>query len=235
MKNVLTQLRQELYDQGDEKTRKAIERFFKEEVRTYGLKSAQVKVLTKKYFKQLDPKNKIIIFELCEELWQSGMFEESIIACDWSYSLRKQFEPADFLVFESWVQGYISNWASCDTFCNRTIGEFLIKFPGFVNEIRRWALSENRWVRRAAAVSLIVPARKGIFLPEIFEIAETLLHDQDDMVQKGYGWLLKSASKPCPNEVFEFVMAHNKTMPRTALRYAIEKLDYSSKNMAMEK
>ena len=50
-------------------------------------------------------------------------------------------------------------------------------------------------MRRAAAVTLILPARKGKFLEDIFEIADSLLLDTDDLVQKGYGWMLKEASK----------------------------------------
>jgi 3-methyladenine DNA glycosylase AlkD len=55
------------------------------------------------------------------------------------------------------------------------------------------------------------------------------------MVQKGYGWMLKEASKPHQKEVFDFVMMHKSVMPRTALRYAIEKMPPELKVRAMEK
>jgi len=90
-------------------------------------------------------------------------------------------------------------------------------------------------VRRAAAVTLILPARKGLFLHEVFAICTSLLTDPDDLVQKGYGWLLKEASRRHPKEVFAFVMRHKKTMPRTALRYALEKMPEPFRRQAMEK
>ena len=90
-------------------------------------------------------------------------------------------------------------------------------------------------MRRASAVSLIVPARKGKFLPEIKEIADSLLMDEDDLVQKGYGWMLKVASEPHQMEIFNFVISRKKTMPRTALRYAIEKMPKELKSQAMER
>ena len=90
-------------------------------------------------------------------------------------------------------------------------------------------------MRRAAAVSLIVPARQGKFLQDIFELADVLLLDEDDLVQKGYGWLLKAASQAHQREVFDYVLAHKTTMPRTALRYAIEKMPKALKSAAMEK
>ena len=90
-------------------------------------------------------------------------------------------------------------------------------------------------MRRASAVSLIVPARHGKFLKEIIEIADLLLLDKDDMVQKGYGWMLKEASKKHQQEIFEYVVAKKDIMPRTALRYAIEKMPNELKVKAMEK
>jgi 3-methyladenine DNA glycosylase AlkD len=62
-----------------------------------------------------------------------------------------------------------------------------------------------------------------------------LLSDTDDMVQKGYGWLLKEASKPHQQQVFEFVMQRKAAMPRTAIRYAIEKMPPGLKQKAMKK
>jgi 3-methyladenine DNA glycosylase AlkD len=90
-------------------------------------------------------------------------------------------------------------------------------------------------MRRAAAVSLIVPAKHGKFLPEALEIADLLLLDSEDMVQKGYGWLLKEASRHHQAEVFSYVMRNRKVMPRTALRYAIELMPQELKKEAMKK
>jgi 3-methyladenine DNA glycosylase AlkD len=108
-------------------------------------------------------------------------------------------------------------------------------YPKFLSELKKWATSENRWMRRAAAVTLIIPARKGLFLNDIFEIAGILLVDKDDLVQKGYGWMLKAASQAYQKEVFDFVMKYKAPMPRTALRYAIEKMPQEMKVEAMKK
>ena len=89
--------------------------------------------------------------------------------------------------------------------------------------------------KRASAVSLIVPARKGKFLDDIFEIADILHADKDDMVQKGYGWMLKAASQAHQEKVFNYVMSKKTTMPRTSLRYAIEKMPAELKARAMAK
>jgi 3-methyladenine DNA glycosylase AlkD len=189
----------------------------------------------KDYFKAITDKNKSHIFSLCEELWKSGIMEESFIACNWSHYVHKNYEHTDFETFEKWVNNYINNWASCDTLCNHAVGSFIEMYPEYLSGLKRWAKSQNRWVKRASAVSLIVPARKGKFLNDIFEIADILHSDKDDMVQKGYGWMLKAASQAHQEEVFNYVMSIKATMPRTSLRYAIEKMPAELKVMAMAK
>ncbi|WP_264557960.1 DNA alkylation repair protein [Flavobacterium sp. N1718] len=101
--------------------------------------------------------------------------------------------------------------------------------------MKKWTTDSNRWKRRAAAVSLIVPAKKGLFLDTVFRIATALLEDTDDLVQKGYGWMLKEASIPHQEAVFDFVLDHKTVMPRTALRYAIEKMPEQHRREAMAK
>ena len=129
----------------------------------------------------------------------------------------------------------MNNWAKCDTFCNHTVGGLVEKHPESVGEVKSWAESENRWLRRAAAVSLIVPAKKGLFLQEALEISNMLLNDEDDMVQKGYGWLLKEESRKHPKEVLSYVLRNKKTMRRTALRYAIELMPKDVRKEALKK
>ena len=101
--------------------------------------------------------------------------------------------------------------------------------------MKSWAKSENRWLKRASAVSFIVPAKKGLFLQDAFEICDILLTDEDDMVQKGYGWLLKEESRKHQEKVFDYVVKNRKVMPRTALRYAIELMPRELKQEAMKK
>jgi 3-methyladenine DNA glycosylase AlkD len=235
MEPLLKQIRVELTKLADEKIRESGKRFFKEEVNTYGIKTATVGKLANEYFNVIKSSEKSEIFHLCEELWKSGFMEESFIACEWSYKIHKRYEPEDFRIFERWLVNYVTNWASCDTLCNHTIGKIIEMYPHLVSGLKKWTKSENRWVRRAAAVSLIVPARNGMFLNDILEIATSLLTDSDDMVQKGYGWMLKAASQAHQKEIFDYVMSKKDMMPRTAFRYAIEKMPLELKSLAMKR
>lgn len=158
---ILFELRSELKQNSDHETQKSAHKFFKEEIRLYGVKTATVQKIGKKYFQQIKSRTKVEILDLCEELWQSGFQEESYVACNRSYYIRNRYEPGDFKIFEKWVGNYVTNWASCDTLCNHSVEAFLDGYPEFVEKLKSWARSENRWMRRASAVSLIIPAREG--------------------------------------------------------------------------
>jgi 3-methyladenine DNA glycosylase AlkD len=233
--DIISTVRTELKKNIDPATRDSAKRFFKEEVKFYGVKSAVAGKIAADAFRSIKDKSKEEIFILCEELLKSDYSEEAFIAFEWSYRVRERYTPADFKVFERWVATYVNNWAKCDTICNHTIGEFVERYPQYVEKLKAWAVSKNRWVKRAAAFTLILPARRGLFLKDIFHIADTLLHDEDDLVQKGYGWMLKEASRKHQEDVFRYIMKHKATMPRTALRYAIEKMPEELKRRAMAK
>ncbi len=232
---ILSTIRKQLKSFSDPQTRESSKRFFKEPIIVYGVKSALLQKLAKEIWKEIKDLSKKEIFRLCEELFKSDYCEEAFIASDLAYALRKQYEESDFQIFKSWIDRYINNRAKCDTFCNHTMWEFLQQFPHYISELKKRTKSDNRRVKRAAAVSLIIPARKWKFLADIFQIADGLLLDPDDLVQKWYGRMLKAASQSHEKEVFEYVMKNKSVMPRTALRYAIEKMPKELKSKAMKK
>lgn len=235
MDPVIEAIRQEFAAHADPDRRKSSRRFFKEEIRCYGMKTATAVTVAKKYWKKVRSREKQEIFGLCEELYRSGMMEEAFVVSQWAQMLGERFEPGDIAVFRHWIDTYITNWATCDGLCNHAVGDLVVRYPEHIEELKRWAQSDNRWMRRAAAVSLIVPAKHGEFLDEAIAIADLLLADTDDLVQKGYGWLLKEASREHTDEVFSYVMRNKRVMPRTALRYAIELMPKDLKAEAMKK
>jgi 3-methyladenine DNA glycosylase AlkD len=235
MNDILSQMREDLRANVDVQTQKSFQRFFKEQVKYYGVKTEIVGKIAKKYWKQVQTLEKQKIFALCRELFSSDYTEEAFIVSFWLPNYIECLQPGDLATFKVWIECYVNNWAKCDGFCNHTIGDLIQKFPEAVEEVKTWAKSENRWLKRASAVSLIVPAKKGAFLQDAFEICDMLLNDCDDMVQKGYGWLLKEESRKHQKEVYDFVVQNRSVMPRTALRYAIKLMPKELKTEAMKK
>lgn len=235
MDPVIIAIREELGKSIDEKKQSSYQRFFKETVIAYGCKDPTVGKIAKKYWKEVKGRDKEEIFSLCEELYQSGYLEEAFIVSNWIPNLKEKFEPQDINQFRIWIDTYITNWAGCDGFCNHSVRDFIDKFPDCISNLKEWTQSDNRWLRRAAAVSLIIPAKRGKHLDDVLEIADLLLTDGDDMVRKGYGWLLKEASRQHEDKIFAYVMEHKKKMPRTSLRYAIELMPKERRAEAMKK
>jgi len=235
MDPVILEIREELIRNLDDATQKSFTRFFREEVKCYGVKTGTVGKIANKYWMEIKSRDKSEIFGLCEELYRSNYCEEAFIVSSWVPKLKDRYARKDLALFRHWIESYITNWAMCDSFCNHSMGDFIEKYPECLDELTRWTGSDNRWMRRASAVSLIIPAKHGKYLDMVFEIASLLLTDSDDMVQKGYGWLLKEASRHHQKEVFDFVMRNRKAMPKTALRYAIELMPKELKTDAMKR
>lgn len=235
MDKVVTRVVKELKAAAEPEYKKAQEWFFKEGIDLYGVRTGATRAIGKRVWKTIDPRTKSHVFELCDQLYAIDKGETVIIANQWAHFVSDQFSKSDLPHFKRWLTRYANNWARVDNLCSEVIGPFLIMYPDMFSKTKSWRSSLNRWVRRAAAVCLIRRLQKGDALKEVFEVADELLMDSDDMVQKGYGWMLKEASNHHPEEVFQFVMKRKDRMPRTSLRYAIEKLPKVKRAQAMKK
>jgi len=234
-KNIVLNIKNDLNDQIDFAYKEQSYGFFKEKINILGVRASVVKKISKKYFAEIKDLNKGEILLACEQLLELGYGEYNQIAFDWAFRLKNEFEKEDFRIFEKWLKKYVSNWGACDDFCTHAFGYFIFKFPEFLPQIMLWARSSNRWLRRASAVVLIYSLRRKKYLENAFAVADILLEDKDDLVRKGYGWMLKEASNLSPNDVFAYVMKNKTLMPRVALRYAVEKLPEKMKKDTMKK
>lgn len=235
---LIQEISKELEEHVDlEVRRKSImwEKQYQEEIKLHGVSSSTVRKISAKYFLRVKTKTKEEILQLCGELLSTGYIEERTIAFDWAFRLRRRYEESDFQVFESWLEKHVHGWGACDDLCTHALGAFIFQFSRFLSNVKTWTRSPDRWIRRASAVVTIYLVRRQKHLEEVFGIADLLLIDSDVMVQKGYGWMLKEASNHYPKEVFDYVMKHRREMPRTSLRYAIEKLPPELKKEAMKK
>jgi 3-methyladenine DNA glycosylase AlkD len=213
----------------------SMQRFFKEEVNCLGIPSKAYKALLKPFAAEVKQMPKTKVWQLCEELRKSGVMEEGGAAAEFCMAQQKNFMPDDIEVFEHWIDTFIRDWASCDAFCGHAVGTLIVKYPEAAERTLLWAKSPLPYTRRAAAVSYTGIAKDCGYPDYVFRIADLLLTDKEDIVQKGYGWMLKVASAKHTQEVFAYVCRNKAVMPRTALRYAIEKMPPEMRKIAMEK
>lgn len=116
----------------------------------------------------------------------------------------------------------INNWDIVDVSCRDVVGGYLVRHPEKQKMLDKLAVSPDLWTRRIAMVSTWQFIRAGQLEPT-FRIAALLLKDKHDLIHKAVGWMLREAGKKNELELRQFLTRHKNTMPRTALRYAIEK------------
>jgi len=233
---IIEKLRQELARHDRPENKLNYQQFFKEKLdEPFGLKTAILRKISNQCFREIKHFSAKEILDIGDQLLESGERYHRFFAFEWALKINGRYSKTDFGRFESWLKKYVDNWGACDHLCCGALGHLLLKFPDLVSKPKKWTSAKNRWHRRASAVCLIIPVRNRILLDEVFQTADILLTDGDDMVQKGYGWMLKEASNVFPEDVYKYVMKNKKEMPRTALRYAIEKLPPEMRKEAMKK
>ena len=193
------------------------------EYHALGITAPVVRSLSSKTFRKIVNSDRSQILDACDHLAGMGPMEYKTVAFDWVRRLKPKLDENNFALLEDWVQTKLTNWSDCDDLCTHALGELLLRQPHLLKQVKPWSRSGNWVVRRASAVALIHGARKGHFLNETLTVSKQLLNDKEDLVLKGYGWLLKEASRMFPQEILEFVKTHQAKMPRVALRFAIEK------------
>ena len=199
-------------------------------------KTGDVRALSAKIFKTIDDKSIDNVFNLCEQLLEQNSWALGVIAYDWAFRMKKHYNDNTFFVFEGWLHKYIKDWGDCDDFCTHAFGELIAQHNQYYDKVLKWTKSDNFAVRRAAPVVLIYPINKDKYSSiNPLLVADILMHDEHYLVQKGYGWMLKVLSQKEPDKVYNYLKKHKAEMPRTAFRYALEKLDKDKKKDLMAK
>jgi hypothetical protein len=128
----------------------------------------------------------------------------------------------------------VNNWDLVDLGALYVVGIYLVDKPRDI--LYKLARSKNMWKRRTAIVATGQFIRQGD-LDDTFKIAEMLLKDDQDLIHKAAGWMLRSAGGADRKKLLKFLDKHAATMPRTLLRYSIEKLDSKQREhyMSMKK
>jgi len=198
--------------------------FFKEPVTPYGIRTPQVREFARLAYAHVKQWPVAERDRFVTELWKSGMLEEGVLVCHLYRRFAKSCGEREFRMFEQWINRYVTNWSNCDGVSTWLIAASIANRPGLADRLAGWTKSKNRWKRRSAAASLIQEAKRGRNTEIIFHICGLLLEDNDDMVQKGVGWLLKETYPKRPREVLEFLDGWRSRAPRLVLRLAAEKM-----------
>ncbi|MCW5982673.1 MAG: DNA alkylation repair protein [Bryobacteraceae bacterium] len=231
---LLNRIRRQLDAAVDPEFREGALRFFKDEVALHGVRSPRIKEITAEAWREFRTWPRPAQNRLANELWKSGMMEEGNVAIYLYRRLARSCGACEFRLFERWIDRYVRNWAHCDGVSSWLIAAALANEPPLMDLLPPWTASPNRWKRRASAVSFLQEGKQGRNTERILDIADRLLGDSDDMVQKGVGWLLKETYPNKPREVVSFIEARKGRPSRLLLRYAAEKMKPGDRRTVLE-
>ena len=157
-------------------------------------------------------------------LLKSKIHEERLIAL---FILISQFKKGDIQIkkeiFRLYLKhtAYINNWDLVDLSADKIVGAYLEKRPKEI--LYELARSESLWERRISIIATFHFIKEGEYV-DTFAVASILLRDREDLIHKATGWMLREVGKRCSEEAEEvFLRKHLEEMPRTMLRYAIER------------
>jgi 3-methyladenine DNA glycosylase AlkD len=175
------------------------------------------RVVAKKY-------QTLVLTEI-QKLLNSKIHEHRLTAL---FILTYKFPKADENLKKRIVEFYlkntkhINNWDLIDLSSVEILGEYFLKHPEYKANIYKFAKSKCLWERRIAIISTFTLIRDRQFKDSL-KIAKILLHDKEDLIHKAVGWMLREIGKRDLKIEEDFLRKYYQTMPRTTLRYAIEK------------
>ncbi len=227
------EIRRLLKDGGSAEHAAGVQWFFKEEIKSHGWYTAALRKAAVQSRRNLvRDQGMDFVVQVADKLFSGRMLEEKIFAVFLLEKQTENFRDGEFRLFDSWLDR-VSSWADHDALVHDLLAPMVAADPARCREVFRWAKSRNRWRRRAACVALIRGEREQKFFAQIVQLSNQLLQDEDDMVQKGLGWLLRETAKADPKRTVPYLMKIRRKAPRLVLRTACETLPAAARKQVL--
>ena len=222
--NTADRIRRMLKDGGSPEHATGVQWFFKEEIKSHGWYTAALRKAAVQFRRSIARERGMeFVVQVADKLFYGRNLEEKVFAVFLLEKQTKSFGDGEFQLFASWLDR-VSSWADHDALVHDLLAPMVAAEPARSRHVFVWAKSPNRWRRRAACVALIRGTREHHFFAEIVRLSDQLLRDEDDMVQKGLGWLLRETAKADPKRTVPYLMKVRERAPRLVLRTACETL-----------
>jgi 3-methyladenine DNA glycosylase AlkD len=232
---IAAHIRRVLLDGGSAPHTEDVQRFFKHEVKSRGWRTAELRKVARRFRRTIVAEyGQDYLVQVADQLFASEILDEKNFAVMVLEGMTPQFGRNEFKLFESWIDR-ITSWADHDGLVHYLIGPMVAADARYLARIPVWAKKKSVWHRRAAAVSLIHSTRQHKNFDQIRLVTELLLKSDDDMVQKGLGWLLREAAKANPEQTVAYLMKIRDRTPRLVLRTACETLTEAARERVLAK
>ena len=214
----------------DRKRARGVQQYFKHEIVALGITTPALRAFVRDRVQELPkewPAQQAI--ELCDRLLREPEMEIRGAGFLILGAFGKQLTPGLLKRAERWFKRRLDNWALVDGFCGTVLSPLLEQYPEVESTLAVWSRAESLWLRRSALVTLVPFARRGLRLDTAYRLAREHFADPEDLMHKATGWLLREAGKTDMPRLKRFLLQHGPAIPRTALRYAIERFPLSER------
>lgn len=233
--SIAAEIRHVLRNGGSAEHADGVQWFFKDEIKSHGWYTGRLRSVAVRFRRRIRKEFGLdFLLRVADKLFAGRVLEEKVFAVFLLEKMTEEFDDAEFRLFESWLPR-ISSWADHDGLVHYLIAPMVASKSDRTARVFRWAKSPDRWHRRAACVALIQGTRRKMFFSEIGRLSDLLLSDEDDMVQKGLGWLLRETAKADAKRTVPYLMSIRKQAPRLVLRTACETLPPGVRNKILAK
>jgi len=233
--SIAAEIRHLLRDGGSAEHTDGVQWFFKDEIKSHGWYTAKLRTVAVRFRRRIRKEFGLdFLLRVADKLFAGRVLEEKVFAVFLLEKMTDEFGDTEFRLFESWLPR-ISSWADHDGLVHYLIAPMVAAKPDRTRRVSRWAKSTDRWHRRAACVALIQGTRRKMFFSEIRRLSNQLLSDEDDMVQKGLGWLLRETAKANAKRTVPYLINIRERAPRLVLRTACETLPASVRKKILAK
>jgi 3-methyladenine DNA glycosylase AlkD len=216
---------------GDPVRARGTQQYFKHEVVALGITTPVLRAFAREraaeLLRQWQARQAI---ELCDRLLREPELEIRGTGFLILGAFGKQLTPDLLKRAERWFKRRLDNWALVDGFCGEVLSPLLERYPDVERILACWSRAKSLWLRRAALVALVPFARRGHRLDTVYRLAREHFADPEDLMHKATGWLLREAGKTDMPRLKRFLLRRGPAIPRTALRYAIERFPPSERN-----
>jgi len=211
----------------DPKRAAGARKYFKETVEFYGVATPDVRSIAADLYATIRSEwTADDAIRYCEIMFREPELEAKGLGALVMIRYKKVLPKSLFERIKGWLAAdLLNNWASVDVFCPEAVGALLVRYPDLVARIKSWTRHPNLWVRRASIVSFLKLAKDEAFRETIYDVAKAHFGTEDDLIRKAAGWLLREVGKKDMARLERFLLANGPAIPRTALRYAIERFE----------
>jgi len=220
---IYSKIKDELNKFADKKQAENLQRYFKTGKGQYGegdiflgLRAAEIKLVARKYYQTAD-------LDIIQKLLRSVYHEDRVLALRiLTYKFSKTDENGQKKIYTFYLKNTtrINNWDLVDLSAPNIVGRWFLNHDRKI--LYRLARSKNLWEKRIAIISTFAFIRAGQ-IEDTVKIAKILLNDPHDLIHKAVGWMLREVGKKNLPALEQFLKTHSKKIPRTTVRYAIEK------------